>query len=75
MGREWYSGYGRCHTHLGEDGMSFIIAIMSVPLLIGTGIYNPKVVHKGYCIADPGGFHALFCPPDAKPHPRYRKKS
>lgn len=55
--------------------MGFIIAIMSVPLLIGTGIYNPKVVHKGYCIAEPGGFHALFCPPDAKPHPRYRKKS
>ena len=54
--------------------MSFIIAIMSVPFLMATGIYNPKVVHKGYCIAEPSGFHALFCPPDAKPHPKYRKK-
>jgi hypothetical protein len=25
--------------------MSFIIATMSVPFLMATGIYNPKVVH------------------------------
>jgi hypothetical protein len=49
--------------------MSFIIAIMSVPFFMATGIYNPKVVHKGYCVAEPGGFHALFRPPDAKPSP------
>jgi hypothetical protein len=55
--------------------MSFIIAIMSVPFLMATGIYNPKVVHHGYCVAQPGSFNALFCPPDAKPHPRYRTKS
>jgi hypothetical protein len=42
--------------------MSFIIAIMSVPFLMATGIYNPKVVHHGYCIAEPGSFNALFCP-------------
>jgi hypothetical protein len=57
-----------------EGLMSFILAIMAVPWLTATGIYNPQVVHRGYCVAEPGGFHALFCPPEAKPHPRYRKK-
>ena len=60
---------------MGEGRMGFILAIMSVPFLMATGIYNPKVVHKGYCIAEPGGFHALFCPPDAKPYRPHRKKS
>jgi hypothetical protein len=55
--------------------MSFIIMIMSVPFLTATGIYNPQVVHHGYCIAQPGSYDALFCPPNAKPHPRYRTKS
>ena len=58
----------------GEGLMSFIIAIMSVPFLMATGIYNPKVVQHGYCVAEPGSYNALFCPPDAKPHPRYRNK-
>lgn len=55
--------------------MTFIIAIMSVPFLMATGIYNPKVVHQGRCIAQPGSFHALFCPaPDAPAYRVNRKK-
>jgi hypothetical protein len=41
--------------------MTFIIAILSVPFLYATGIYSPKVVHHGRCIAQPGSFDALFC--------------
>jgi len=55
--------------------MTYILLIIAVPWLAATGIYNPKVVHHGYCMAQPGSFDALYCPPDAKPHPRYRKKS
>jgi hypothetical protein len=54
--------------------MTYILLIIAVPWLAATGIYNPKVVHHGYCMAQPGSFDALYCPPDAKPHPRYRKK-
>jgi hypothetical protein len=53
--------------------MGFILAIMSVPLLMGTGIYNPKVVHNGRCVAEPGSFHALFCPPPPAA-PAYRSR-
>ena len=42
--------------------MSFILAIMSVPLLAATGIYNPPVMRHGHCIAEPGSFDALYCP-------------
>lgn len=56
--------------------MGFILAIMSVPLLSATGIYDPQVMKNGRCIAEPGGFHALFCPaPSADAHKkRYRTK-
>ena len=58
--------------------MSFIIAIMSVPFLSATGIYNPPVMHHGRCVAEPGSFDALYCPapPEAPPHRRrYGKKN
>ena len=51
--------------------MSFILAIMSVPLLAATGIYNPPVMRHGHCIAEPGSFDALYCPaPEAPLHRR-----
>ena len=40
--------------------MTFISAIMSVPLLAATGIYNPPVMRHGHCIAQPGSFDALY---------------
>jgi hypothetical protein len=52
--------------------MSFIIAIMSVPLLMGSGVYNPKVMHHGRCIAEPGSYYALFCPAPEPPANRRR---
>ena len=58
--------------------MSFIIAIMSVPFLSATGIYNPQVMHHGRCVAEPGSFDALYCPapPEAPPHRRrYGKRN
>lgn len=55
--------------------MGFILAIMSVPFLVATGIYNPPVVHHGRCIAQPGSFDALFCPaPEAPAYRVHRKK-
>jgi hypothetical protein len=54
--------------------MGFILAIMSVPFLMATGIYNPKVVHHGRCIAEPGSFNALFCPAPETPSYRPRRK-
>jgi len=65
---------GRESPH-GEGRMSYILGIMAVPFLMATGIYNPQVMHHGYCIAQPGSYDALFCPPNAKPHPRYRTKN
>jgi hypothetical protein len=52
--------------------MSFIIAIMSVPFLTATGIYNPQVMHHGRCIAEPGSFAALYCPAP-EPPAQYRR--
>ena len=55
--------------------MSFILAIMSVPLLAATGIYNPPVMRHGHCIAEPGSFDALYCPaPEAPTHHRRHAK-
>jgi hypothetical protein len=55
--------------------MSFILAIMAVPFLTATGIYNPQVMHHGHCIAEPGSFAALYCPaPETPPHRPYRKR-
>jgi hypothetical protein len=50
--------------------MSFIFAILAVPWLSATGIYDPQVMHHGHCIAQPGSFDALFCgsAPAAPPH-------
>ena len=63
--------------------MTFIIAIMAVPWLAATGIYNPPVMRHGHCIAQPGSFDALycqatlktFCPaPSETPNQRPRRK-
>jgi hypothetical protein len=54
--------------------MSYIIAIMSVPLLTATGIYNPPVMRHGQCIAQPGSFDALYCPAPSQTAPAYRHK-
>jgi hypothetical protein len=52
--------------------MSFILAIMLVPWLSATGIYNPPVMRHGHCIAEPGSFDALYCAqaeaPANRPH-------
>ena len=42
--------------------MGTIIAIMAVPFLSATGIYNPPVMQHGRCIAEPGPVDALYCP-------------
>jgi len=55
--------------------MSFIIAIMAVPWLMATGIYNPPVMRHGQCIAQPGSFDALYCSGAAEaPKQQYRTK-
>ena len=55
--------------------MTFIIAIMSVPFLFATGIYSPKVMHHGRCVAEPGSFDALYCPaPETPTYRLHRKK-
>jgi hypothetical protein len=55
--------------------MSFIFAIMAMPVLTATGIYNPPVMHHHRCIAEPGSFDALYCPaPAAPPHHRHAKR-
>lgn len=54
--------------------MSFILAIMAVPFLTATGIYNPPVMHHGRCTAEPGSFAALYCPAPEAPAYRTRRK-
>ncbi|MGH6824323.1 hypothetical protein [Methyloceanibacter sp.] len=49
--------------------MGTILMIMAVPFLSATGIYNPQVMHHGRCIAEPGGFDALYCPAPSAPPP------
>jgi hypothetical protein len=54
--------------------MSFIFMILAAPWLAATGIYNPQVVDRhGHCIAEPGGFYALYFPASAVPaaHPHH----
>jgi hypothetical protein len=54
--------------------MTYILMIMAVPWLTATGIYNPPVMRHGHCIAQPGGFDALYCSSAATPeHPRAKK--
>jgi hypothetical protein len=57
--------------------MSFIFAIIAVPFLTATGIYDPPVMHHGRCIAEPGSFDALYCAsaPVAPPHHRHHTKN
>jgi hypothetical protein len=57
--------------------MGTILMIMAVPFLSATGIYNPQVTHHGRCIAEPGGFDALYCPaPTAQaPHRKHAKSA
>jgi hypothetical protein len=65
---------GACSTPNREARMSFILAIMAVPFLTATGIYNPPVMQHGHCIARPGSFDALYCSaPAATPHRQARK--
>ena len=57
--------------------MTYILALISVPLFSATGIYNPPVMRHGQCIAEPGTYEALYCtaPEAPKPHHRYRHTS
>jgi hypothetical protein len=57
-----------------EGHMGYILAIMSVPVLSATGIYNPEVMKNGRCIAEPGSVHALFCAGQEETAPKYRTK-
>jgi hypothetical protein len=34
--------------------MGFILGFFAAALLAGTGIYNPKLMHNGQCMAKPG---------------------
>jgi hypothetical protein len=43
--------------------MSYIFAILAVPFLSATGIYEPDVMRHGHCMAEPGSFDALYCAP------------
>ena len=65
---------GACATPEKEGRMAFILAIMTVPLLTATGIYNPPVMRHGQCIAEPGSFAALYCPAPEAPARRPRRK-
>jgi hypothetical protein len=55
--------------------MGTILAIMAVPILGATGIYDPPVMRNGQCIATPGSYDALFCPAPTTPKHRYKKSS
>ncbi len=55
--------------------MTYIFAILAVPFLSATGIYDPPVMRHGRCIAEPGSFEALYCPaPQAPVQRRHRKR-
>ena len=62
---------GHLPRQMGRDQMGTILAIMAVPALTATGIYNPQVMQHGRCIAEPGSFDALYCSAPAEP-PRHR---
>jgi hypothetical protein len=57
--------------------MGTIVAIMAVPFLSATGIYNPDVMKNGRCSAEPGTFDALYCSAPATPgkHARTQKRA
>jgi hypothetical protein len=52
--------------------MTYILALISVPLFSATGIYNPPVMRHGQCIAEPGTYEALYCQPQTAPQSRHR---
>ena len=55
--------------------MSYIFAILAVPFLSATGIYDPDVMRHGRCLAEPGSFDALYCPAPTAPHgKKYRAR-
>jgi len=54
--------------------MSYIFAILAVPFLTATGIYDPPVMRHGHCIAEPGSFEALYCPGQDTSSPRRHHK-
>jgi len=55
--------------------MTYILAILSVPLFTATGIYNPPVMRHGHCIAEPGSYEALYCSPTApSQHKKHRAR-
>jgi hypothetical protein len=54
--------------------MTYIFAILAVPFLSATGIYDPDVMRHGHCMAEPGGFDALFCAPGSTTPPRRHGK-
>ena len=62
-------------TPIWEGLMGTILAIMAVPVLSATGIYDPPVMRNGHCIATPGSYDALFCPAPTTPKYRYKKSS
>ena len=49
---------------VGGDGMSVLAFIAFIGLLHGVGLYNPTVVVNGHCIAKPGSYAILLCPPE-----------
>jgi hypothetical protein len=55
--------------------MSYIFAIIAVPFLSATGIYDPPVMRHGHCIAEPGSFDALYCPAPNAPSPHSKKQA
>ena len=55
--------------------MSYLFAIMAVPFLSATGIYNPPVMHHGRCMAEPGGFDALYCPAPNTTSPQKKRQA
>jgi hypothetical protein len=55
--------------------MGYILALISVPLLTATGIYDPPVMRHGRCVAEPGSFAALYCPAPEEPRSHTRRRS
>jgi hypothetical protein len=56
---------GIVSVRIREGPMGFILGFFAAALLAGTGIYNPKLMHNGRCMAEPGGIYALYyCVPE-----------
>jgi len=68
----WYCWWGE-YLAKKEGLMGTILAIMAVPALAATGIYDPPVMRNGHCIAEPGSFDALYC--QAAPAPDRKRQA